>query len=85
MGQCQHAGQEQGQEQAEAQEQAQLAHAVVLATGGFAASQALLEHYAPQAAGLGTTKGPFATGDGLELGRHAGQWLPSCSVSLTEL
>lgn len=72
VGQCQHAGQEQGQEQAEAQEQAQLAHAVVLATGGFAASQALLEHYAPQAAGLGTTNGPFATGEGLELGRQAG-------------
>ncbi|PSC75715.1 NADH-dependent fumarate reductase [Micractinium conductrix] len=48
------------------------ADAVVLATGGFAASQALLQRHAPYAAGLGTTNGAFATGDGLALGQQAG-------------
>lgn len=45
------------------------ADAVVLATGGYAAAPALLP---PAAAALPTTNGPFATGDGLALGRAAG-------------
>ncbi|KAL4452126.1 hypothetical protein ABPG75_007788 [Micractinium tetrahymenae] len=63
---------QQEQQEQRAQEQEQEAHAVVLATGGFAASQALLRRYAPQAAGLGTTNGAFAEGEGLELGQQAG-------------
>ncbi|KAL4437475.1 hypothetical protein ABPG77_003456 [Micractinium sp. CCAP 211/92] len=62
----------QGAQGEEGREQAQQAHAVVLATGGFAASQELLQRYAPQAAQLGTTNGAFATGEGLELGTQAG-------------
>lgn len=65
----------QGAQGEEGREQAQQAHAVVLATGGFAASQELLQRYAPQAAQLGTTNGAFATGEGLELGTQAGRWL----------
>lgn len=63
VGQCQLQGQ--GQEE-------HAVHAVVLATGGFAASQELLKLYAPRAAGLGTTNGAFAAGEGLELGTQAG-------------
>lgn len=65
VGQCQQQGQ--GQEE-------HAVHAVVLATGGFAASQELLKLYAPRAAGLGTTNGAFAGGEGLELGTQAGKW-----------
>eukprot|EP00887_Chlorella_sp_A99_P002099 scaffold21.g2099.t1 len=43
------------------------ADAVVLATGGFGASRALLARHAPQVAELATTNGPFAQGEGLGL------------------
>jgi flavocytochrome c len=48
------------------------AAAVVLATGGFGASPALLAAHAPSAAGLPTTNGPWAAGEGLRLGEAAG-------------
>ncbi|PSC72118.1 tobamovirus multiplication 1-like [Micractinium conductrix] len=48
------------------------ASAVVLATGGFGASTALLRWYAPQTAELPTTNGPWAQGEGLELAARAG-------------
>ncbi|GAB4816691.1 hypothetical protein N2152v2_003737 [Parachlorella kessleri] len=66
------------------------AQAVVLATGGFAASQALLERYAPYAAGLGTTNGGFATGEGLLLAQQAGaaavdlQWVQLNPTGIVE-
>jgi flavocytochrome c len=46
--------------------------AVVLATGGFGASPALLAAHAPAAAGLPTTNGPWAAGEGVDLGAAAG-------------
>lgn len=48
------------------------AAAVVLATGGFAASRQLLQAHCPTAASLATTNGPWATGDGLQLGACLG-------------
>ena len=48
------------------------ATAVVLATGGYSANSRLLEKYAPNAAGLPTTNGYFAQGDGLKLGKSVG-------------
>ena len=48
------------------------ADAVVLATGGFGASHELLSKYAPYAADLPTTNGPFAQGEGLKLAAHVG-------------
>ncbi|KAJ2845555.1 hypothetical protein IWW36_004733 [Coemansia brasiliensis] len=49
------------------------ANALILATGGFAgAHTGFLNKYAPQIAGLATTNGPFATGDGLKLGAALG-------------
>ena len=48
------------------------AGAVVLATGGFGASKEALARHAPSAAGLPTTNGPWATGDGAGLGVRAG-------------
>ncbi|KAJ2451470.1 hypothetical protein EV183_003604 [Coemansia sp. RSA 2336] len=49
------------------------ASALVLATGGFAGARAgILDKYAPQVAALATTNGPFATGDGLQLGTALG-------------
>ncbi|KAJ1740230.1 hypothetical protein LPJ79_002830 [Coemansia sp. RSA 1821] len=49
------------------------ANALVLATGGFAGAHAgFLDKYAPQVAALATTNGPFATGDGLQLGTALG-------------
>lgn len=41
------------------------AGAVVMATGGFGASQEMLERFAHHAAGLSTSNGPQATGDGM--------------------
>ncbi|KAJ2083429.1 hypothetical protein H4R24_000808 [Coemansia sp. RSA 988] len=50
------------------------AAAVVLATGGFAGSGdgGMLGTYAPDVAGLPTTNGPFAAGDGVRLGTALG-------------
>jgi FAD-dependent fumarate reductase len=48
------------------------APAVILTTGGFAASPALLAAHAPATAGLPTTNGPWAAGDGVRLGVAAG-------------
>ena len=41
----------------------------------------LLVRYAPYAAGLGTTNGPFAAGEGLQLGQKAGRPAP-CNAGL---
>lgn len=49
-----------------------LAEAVVLASGGFAASRELLARYRPDVAALPTTNGPWATGDGIALGGALG-------------
>jgi hypothetical protein len=49
-----------------------LADALVFASGGFAASKALLSRHAPDAAGLPTTNGPWATGDGAALAAPLG-------------
>ncbi|KAG2431337.1 hypothetical protein HYH02_013327 [Chlamydomonas schloesseri] len=46
--------------------------ALVLATGGYAANRELLKRYAPQAADLATTNGPWAAGDALQLAEEAG-------------
>ncbi|PIA16660.1 Flavocytochrome c, partial [Coemansia reversa NRRL 1564] len=48
--------------------------AVILATGGFAGSgsDGMLGAYAPHVAGLPTTNGPFAAGDGVRLGTALG-------------
>ena len=48
------------------------AGAVVLATGGFGAGREMLERFAPAAAGLPTSNGPQATGDGLLAALRAG-------------
>jgi succinate dehydrogenase/fumarate reductase flavoprotein subunit len=49
------------------------ADALIIATGGFAASRELLARYAPPGvADLATTNGPWATGDGLALGTALG-------------
>jgi flavocytochrome c len=48
------------------------AGAVVLATGGFSASGTLLAQYAPYAATLPTTNGPFAQGEGLDIAQRIG-------------
>ena len=41
--------------------------AVIVATGGFSASREVLETHVPDKAGLPTTNGAFATGDGIRL------------------
>eukprot|EP01026_Neomeris_dumetosa_P013294 TRINITY_DN14646_c0_g1_i4.p1 TRINITY_DN14646_c0_g1~~TRINITY_DN14646_c0_g1_i4.p1 ORF type:complete len:470 (+),score=82.38 TRINITY_DN14646_c0_g1_i4:28-1410(+) len=46
--------------------------AVVLTTGGFAASKEKLEMWCPSAAQLATTNGAWATGDGIVVGQKAG-------------
>lgn len=43
------------------------AEAVVIATGGFGANQEKVVEYKPELRGFGTTNGPGATGDALEL------------------
>lgn len=43
------------------------AKAVVIATGGFGANQAKVIEYKPELKGFGTTNGPGATGDALDL------------------
>lgn len=48
------------------------ADAVILTTGGFAANKDLLQEVNPQAAACATTNGPWATGDGLTIGKAAG-------------
>jgi len=48
------------------------ADAVILASGGFAASEGLLHRYAPKFAQLPTTNGAWATGDGLEIATGVG-------------
>ncbi|KAG2423533.1 hypothetical protein HXX76_015280 [Chlamydomonas incerta] len=48
---------------------------VVLATGGYAANRELLKRYAPEAADLATTNGPWAAGDALQLAEEAGAQL----------
>lgn len=48
------------------------ADAVVLATGGYAASAEQLLRWAPAVSELPTTNGPFATGDGVLLGQQLG-------------
>jgi hypothetical protein len=49
-----------------------LADGLVFASGGFAASKEMLSRYAPEAAGLPTTNGPWATGDGAALAAPLG-------------
>jgi succinate dehydrogenase/fumarate reductase flavoprotein subunit len=49
-----------------------LCDGLVLATGGFAASREMLARYRPDVAGLPTTNGPWATGDGVALGGALG-------------
>lgn len=54
------------------------ARSVVLATGGFSAdggADSLLTEFAPRLAGLPTTNGPWATGDGVRLARAVGAGL----------
>ncbi len=46
--------------------------AVVLATGGFAANKELLRLHSPVAAGLATTNGPSAQGEGLAIAQAVG-------------
>lgn len=46
--------------------------AVVLATGGFGHNFRMVERYLQNRTALCTTNGPFATGDGLELGEGVG-------------
>ena len=48
------------------------ADAVILATGGYSASAELLATHAPHVAGLPTTNGAFASGEGLGLAESAG-------------
>lgn len=48
------------------------AKAVVIATGGFGANQAMLVKINPKLKGFGTTNHPGATGDGIKLGENAG-------------
>lgn len=48
---------------------------VILATGGFGASQKLISRYAPQYADFKTTNQVGATGDGLELAHNLGAQL----------
>ncbi|KAI8473725.1 MAG: FAD binding domain-containing protein [Monoraphidium minutum] len=52
-----------------------LADGLVLASGGFAGSPSLLGRYRPDLAGLPTTNGPWASGDGIELGGALGAGL----------
>ncbi|WP_295731250.1 flavocytochrome c [uncultured Limosilactobacillus sp.] len=49
--------------------------AVVLTTGGFGASQKLIQRYRPDLANYRTTNQPGATGDGLVLARQVGAQL----------
>jgi len=69
------------------------ADSVVLATGGYGANKELLAQHAPYAAGLSTTNGPFASGDGLAMATSAGATLnlmdrvqvhPTCFVDPTD-
>lgn len=50
----------------------QAADAVLLATGGFAASKQLLKEYNEEASALATTNGPWATGDALSIAKEVG-------------
>eukprot|EP01025_Chloroclados_australasicus_P054528 TRINITY_DN6466_c0_g2_i3.p1 TRINITY_DN6466_c0_g2~~TRINITY_DN6466_c0_g2_i3.p1 ORF type:complete len:456 (-),score=86.94 TRINITY_DN6466_c0_g2_i3:299-1666(-) len=47
-------------------------NALVLTTGGYAASQQKLKEYCPHAAKFATTNGSWSTGDGIELGTKIG-------------
>lgn len=51
------------------------APAVILATGGFGASQQIITQYRPDLAGYQTTNQPGATGDGLHLAQAVGAQL----------
>jgi hypothetical protein len=64
VGYTQHALQPQANDEASV---TLLADGLVFASGGFAASKEMLSRYAPEAAGLPTTNGPWATGDGTAL------------------
>lgn len=55
--------------------------AVVLATGGFGANNALVAKYRPDLKGYSTTNQPGATGDGIKLAERAG----SALVDMTEI
>jgi len=60
------------------EEATQRADAVILATGGFGndhTAASLLAEFAPQLAGLPTTNGAFARGDGVKMARAAGAYL----------
>lgn len=48
------------------------ASAVILATGGFGASQEIITKYRPDLGGYNTTNQPGATGDGLQLAQAVG-------------
>ncbi|GBF99540.1 hypothetical protein Rsub_12346 [Raphidocelis subcapitata] len=52
-----------------------VADGLVFASGGFAASRELLSRYCPDAAGLPTTNGPWATGDAVPLAEALGAGL----------
>lgn len=48
------------------------ANALIFATGGFAANKTMLQDYDALAAAFATTNGPWATGDGILLGKELG-------------
>jgi flavocytochrome c len=45
---------------------------VIVSTGGFSYNKEMLREFSPQALKLGTTNGPWATGDGMLVARSAG-------------